>query len=357
MARLPQPGGDQGTWGAILNDFLSTSLNADGTVKQSAVQATGSYFKPDQGIPRSDLSLSVQASLDNADAAVNATAPDASSTTKGIIRLAGDLTGTAASPAIASGVVTDAHISSSAGIAQSKIANLTSDLTLKANTTDVTAALANKANTIHTHTASQISDSSLTGRSLLVATDASTARAAIGAGTSSLAIGTTSTTAKAGDYAPTKADIGLSNVDNTSDANKPVSSATQTALNAKANTTHTHTASQISDSTTIGRAVLVATDAAAVRTAIGAGTSNLTVGTTSSTAKAGDYVPTKADVGLANVDNTSDANKPISTSTQTALNAKISSSTSTVGDIVVMTAAAYAALGTKVATTMYVIVG
>ncbi len=33
----------------------------------------------------------------------------------------------------------------------------------------------------------------------------------------------------------TKADIGLSNVDNTSDLNKPISNATQTALNLKAN--------------------------------------------------------------------------------------------------------------------------
>lgn len=31
----------------------------------------------------------------------------------------------------------------------------------------------------------------------------------------------------------TKSDVGLGNVDNTSDANKPISSATQTALNAK----------------------------------------------------------------------------------------------------------------------------
>lgn len=37
---------------------------------------------------------------------------------------------------------------------------------------------------------------------------------------------------------------------------------------------HTHTASQISDCTTVGRAVLTATDAAAARTAIGAGTGN-----------------------------------------------------------------------------------
>lgn len=51
-------------------------------------------------------------------------------------------------------------------------------------------------------TASQISDSTATGRAVLTAEDAAAARAAIGAGTSSLAIGTTSSTAKAGDYAP-----------------------------------------------------------------------------------------------------------------------------------------------------------
>ena len=38
----------------------------------------------------------------------------------------------------------------------------------------------------------------------------------------------------------TKAQIGLANCDNTSDANKPVSSATQTALDLKSNTNHTH---------------------------------------------------------------------------------------------------------------------
>lgn len=37
----------------------------------------------------------------------------------------------------------------------------------------------------------------------------------------------------------------------------------------------------------------------------------------------------KADVGLSNVDNTSDANKPISTATQTALNTKVTAISST----------------------------
>lgn len=56
--------------------------------------------------------------------------------------------------------------------------------------------------------------------------------------------------------------------------------------------THTHTAAQISDATATGRSVLTAADAAAARTAIGAGTSSLAIGTTATTAKAGNYQPT-----------------------------------------------------------------
>lgn len=42
-----------------------------------------------------------------------------------------------------------------------------------------------------------------------------------------------------------KADVGLDQVDNTSDAAKPISTATQTALDGKANVTHTHDAADI----------------------------------------------------------------------------------------------------------------
>jgi hypothetical protein len=82
-----------------------------------------------------------------------------------------------------------------------------------------------------------------------------------------------------------KADVGLGNVDNTTDAAKPVSTAQQAALDGKAAASHTHPATQISDATAAGRALLTAVDAAAQRTAI----------------------------GLGSVDNTSDANKPVST--------------------------------------------
>ena len=74
-------------------------------------------------------------------------------------------------------------------------------------------------------------------------------------------------------------EFGLGNVDNTSDANKPVSTAQQTALDLKApinNPTFTGTVSGV----------------------------------------------TKSMVGLGNVDNTSDANKPVSTAQQTALDLK-----------------------------------
>lgn len=37
MARLPIPGSDQGSWGQILNDYLSQAHNADGTIKPGVV--------------------------------------------------------------------------------------------------------------------------------------------------------------------------------------------------------------------------------------------------------------------------------------------------------------------------------
>lgn len=64
------------------------------------------------------------------------------------------------------------------------------------------------------------------------------------------------------------------------------------AIGQRAMASHTHEAANITDATTVGRNVIKAADAAAARTAIGAGTgngtSNLAIGTTSSTALRGD---------------------------------------------------------------------
>lgn len=252
----------------------------------------------------------------------------------------------------------------------------------------------------HTHPASQISDATALGRQILQAVDAASARTLIGAGTSNLAIGTTATTAMAGNktfafseitgtvgtaqlpplainevFTPAdqtamlaltaqrgdmairidngytyvlasdspatladwkqvtaagqvtsvagrtgavvlaKADVGLSNVDNTSDASKPVSTAQQTALNAKENTIAAGTTAQYYRGDKTWQALTAA--AAGAEPAFAAGTT--------SQYRRGDktwQTLDKTAVGLANVDNTSDVNKPVSTATQTALNLK-----------------------------------
>jgi hypothetical protein len=161
-----------------------------------------------------------------------------------------------------------------------------------------------------------------------------------------------------------KADVGLGNVDNTSDLNKPISTATQTALDGKSGTSHTH-----SDATTTASGLMSSTDKSKLDgIASGAtayvhpsadgslhvpatGTTNagkvLTAGATAGSlswttlpadavssvaGKTGAVTLAKGDVGLGNVDNTSDLSKPISTATQTALDSKISTS-GVAGDI------------------------
>lgn len=103
MARLPKPGSDKGTWGDILNDFLKQAHNTDGTLKDTGVVAE-KYTKPSEGIPENDLSDAVKTKLNSGGA------PDADADTKGVIQLAGDLSGTAASPSIANNAVTTGKI-------------------------------------------------------------------------------------------------------------------------------------------------------------------------------------------------------------------------------------------------------
>lgn len=99
-----------------------------------------------------------------------------------------------------------------------------------------------------TITSEDISDASETGKSVLTAEDAAAARTAIGAGTSSLSIGTTSSTAKAGDYQPAWEQV----------SEKPA-------------------------------VIAAGADAASARLAIGAGTSSVVIGSGGSQAAAGNH--------------------------------------------------------------------
>ena len=87
-------------------------------------------------------------------------------------------------------------------------------------------------------------------------------------------------------------------------------------------------------------------------------------GVTSVNTRTGAVTLTKSDVALDNVDNTSDATKPISTATQTALNAKVESvttgiaNTTPITNMMQITLAGYNALSVNVAAnTLYIIVG
>jgi hypothetical protein len=106
-----------------------------------------------------------------------------------------------------------------------------------------------------------------------------------------------------------KTDVGLSNVDNTADTAKPVSTAQAAAIAAKY-------------SLPVGG--VPKTDlASAVQTSLGLADTALQSAPVASVAgKTGAVTLVKGDVGLGNVDNTSDVNKPISTATQSALDLK-----------------------------------
>lgn len=108
-----------------------------------------------------------------------------------------------------------------------------------------------------------------------------------------------------------RSNLGLGNVDNTTDAAKPISTATQAALDLKASST----------------------DLVALSATVNTNTTNITSNTTEISLKAPIASPTftgtvsgvtKSMVGLGSVDNTTDAAKPISEATQTALDLKAS---------------------------------
>ena len=141
-------------------------------------------------------------------------------------------------------------------------------------------------------------------------------------------------------HSVTKAQVGLSNVDNTSDTAKPISTATQTALNAKQASITGGATTIASSNLTASRALVsdgsgkVAVSAvtstqlgylngvtSAVQTQLNGKASNTDL-TAHTGNKSNPHAVTKAQVGLGNVNNTSDLAKPISTATQTALNAK-----------------------------------
>lgn len=223
MARKPVPGSDDGQWGDILNSYLDVAHAADGALK-------------DGSVTEAKLSQSAQTKLNSS----STTPSDGSVTTA----------------KLADGAVTDVKVSNSAAISQSKIANLNSDLSGKANSshthpigdvTNLQSSLDGKSPTSHTHMApalDDISDVNTTGATdgqALVLQGSQWGPATISGGGGSTDHG---------------ALIGLADDDHPQyltntrgDTRYYTKSQVDTAVNAKADTSHTHAAADVTSGT------------------------------------------------------------------------------------------------------------
>jgi hypothetical protein len=193
-----------------------------------------------------------------------------------------------------------------------------------ATVNDTDSNLKNRAN----HTGTQPASTIIEDASHRFVTDTEKANWSAGSG-SGLALGETSVTAYRGDRGVIAYDFAVShaNVDNTSDLSKPVSTAVQAQLNLKQATLVSGT----NIKTINGVSILGSGDLPI------SGGSGIALGETSSTAYRGDrgkaaydhsllttnpHGVTKAQVGLSNVDNTSDTAKPLSAAMTSALASK-----------------------------------
>lgn len=135
---------------------------------------------------------------------------------------------------------------------------------------------------------------------------------------------------KTNPHSVTKSQVGLGNVDNTSDADKPVSSKQAVAINAvedqitlhKDNKSNPHvvTAAQIGLGNVDNTSDMDKPVSTAQAASINVAKDDITAHKNN---KSNPHAVTAAQVGLGNVDNTSDANKPVSTAQQAALDEKI----------------------------------
>lgn len=202
MARLPMPGQDSGKWGDILNEFLSTVHNVDGSLKTNSVTAEAlapQAVKADNIVATGGQDGQVLVKEASATGGMawrtpsGGTVAPATTTSLGTIQLSGALGGTATAPTVPG--------------------------------------LANKVDTSQLGAANGVATLGSDGK-----VPSAQLPAAGGGGA------VTSVAGKTGVVTLVKADVGLSNVDNTADTAKPVSTAVQTALNAKADTAAMQTA-------------------------------------------------------------------------------------------------------------------
>lgn len=195
----------------------------------------------------------------------------------------------------------------------------------KADKTYVDSEITNTENTLNAAIEAETARATGVENTITVTINDETARAVLAEDNLNTAL-TSHKNSKNNPHAVTKAQVGLGNCDNTSDANKPISTATQSALDSLS--------TEISNETKRAKAIEeelsedITSESLRATNAENTITSNLTTHTTNTN---NPHNVTKSQIGLSNVDNTADVNKPISTATQNALNNKADKATTLSG--------------------------
>lgn len=240
MARLPIPGNDIGSWGTILNDFLSIELNSDGTLKKASdianAQADASTAIADAGTAQTAANAA-QVSANNAQSTANLAIPKTWLDTDPLLSASSDskvatqkATKTYVDYQVASGVP-----DATAGpTGQKGKLKLNGDLAGTADVPTVPALADKLSKSAGGHVTNLVwMDSIRVGSSATVNNVLMTDAQGNGTWKPVPSAPVLSVNGKTDNVVLTATDISLGNVNNTADADKPISTATQTALNLK----------------------------------------------------------------------------------------------------------------------------
>lgn len=216
--RLPVPGQDDGIWGEILNDFLLVGHNTDGSLKASSADIS---TKAD--ITYVDDGLAQKANTSSLSAVATSGAYNDLSGRPNLSAVAssGDYADLTGQPTIPAAPVAGTTAGTFAAGDDARLSNERTPVNNSVSTAKLQDASVTEPKLAIINTPTGGNFLAWNGSDLEWQAQASAPVTSVNGDTGAVVLN--------------KADVGLGDVDNTSDANKPVSTATQTALNAKAN--------------------------------------------------------------------------------------------------------------------------